>query len=101
MPDAASRIAASPKSAAETSSPNNPPNMRPWATCCGVFTLTTALPSAVAARPQIMMRKRNAAQAQVEGLRRRYPSSYRKTSRSLTTRPSPAPPAPGGRNASP
>ncbi len=62
MPAATSRIAASPKSAAETSSPNKPPNnTMPCATSFGALTLTASVASAVAARPHIMTRNRNAA----------------------------------------
>ncbi len=61
MPTATSRIAASPKSAAETARPNNPPNSTvAWATCIGALALT-APPSAVARVPQTMMRNRNTA----------------------------------------
>ena len=60
MRAATSRIAASPKSAAETSIPNSPPNSTVlWATRCGALTLTAPLPP-VATRPHVM-KNRNAA----------------------------------------
>ena len=62
MPAATSRIAESPKSAAETSIPNRPPNSTiPWATCCGALALAAPASSAATTVPQHMTRNRNAA----------------------------------------
>jgi hypothetical protein len=70
---AKSRTAASPKIAAVTSMPSSPAMAVPPAIRTGAFAY--ALPSAVARKVQIAMRKRNPAYDHVATLRSRYSSS--------------------------